>query len=478
MNNKAWLRPCFFCQLALLMRLRGMTDINQILKEIFKIRYLMPYQEMVITRILENSKEEKHSYDLTILPTGSGKSLCFMLPAFLFEKKYTILLYPLLSLMNDQAGRFKNLGIPYSLICGGMDKDIKHKELERLRRFESKILITNMESLLVLQSRNDLRFMHKKLELLVIDEAHTVSSWGLTFRPSYRELGRMIELLAPHQCHAFTATLDKDNEMNLKKMLFPLRCVNVLRASADRENIFYAAMRTLNFRMDLIRILKGDNRLPALVFCRYRKETERLSNLFSPYFKSSYYHAGLDKEERKKKEEEFAGCGSMVMFATNAYGMGVDKKDIRTVVHLSIPDSALDYLQETGRAGRDGDPSLAVLLYNPSDNGELSDVFKSGQCIRYGILEKMGDVSCKNGCLSCSSCSGFLTSCGEEEIKEKIRKHFLLHTEKTLLFFLLHKKKGGLDGWRKDEAAKALRILMKEGTVKSFLGHLYLAKRK
>lgn len=454
-----------------------MTDINQILQEVFKIRYLMPYQEMVITRILENSKEEKHSYDLTILPTGSGKSLCFMLPALLFEKRYTILLYPLLSLMNDQAGRFKSLGIPYSLICGGMDKDTRNNELDKLRKFESKILIINMESLLMLQDRNDLYFMQKRLELLVIDEAHTVSSWGLTFRTSYQKLGSMIELLKPHQCHAFTATLDKESERTLKKMLFPLCKVNVLKASADRENIFYGAMRTLNFRMDLIRILKEENRLPALVFCRYRKETERLSALFSPYFKSSYYHAGLDKEERKKIEEEFSSNSSMVMFATSAYGMGVDKKNIRTVVHLNIPDSALDYLQETGRAGRDGEPSLAVLLYSPGDKGYLKDVFMKKQCIRGGILEKMGDASYKNGCLACSFCSGFLTSCGEEEIKREIKKHLFIHTRKTLLFFLLHKKKG-LKGWRKDEAAKALSILEQEGTVRSFLGHLYLARGK
>lgn len=452
--------------------------MQETLNKVFRIRYLMPYQEMVVSRIIGNSMEKEPSNAITVMPTGSGKSLCFMLPAVMFEKRYTILLYPLLSLMNDQAGRLDGLCVPYAVIRGGMDRRKRRENLERLAGLGCNILLTNMESLVVMDSRNELSFMRGRLELFVVDEAHTVSSWGLSFRPCYKELGRIIGNLAPHQCLAFTATLDKTGEADIRRMLFPSSYVQVLRASADRENIFYAAARTLDLEKDLKRILGRPRRLPALVFCSYRSETERIAALLRPSFRTMYYHAGLEKGEREEREKEFAGCMDMVMCATCAYGMGVDARHIRTVIHLHIPSSAQDYLQETGRGGRDGNAALAVLLYRHDDDGRLKRIFSDGGCIRRGLLEEMGESGHVGGCTSCSACCGFEPPSGERELLGAVRRRFLLHTPKSLAFFLRHGKKAPLKEWSTRQITKAVGILVAEGSLKCFLNHLYIPRGK
>lgn len=455
-----------------------MKDMHETLNNVFRIRYLMPYQEMVVSRILENSMRKEPSCAITIMPTGSGKSLCFMLPALMFEKRYTILLYPLLSLMNDQAGRFDALGVPYAVIRGGMDRQKRLENLRNLERLKCTILLTNMESLVVMDGRNELSFMRGKLELFVVDEAHTVPSWGLSFRPCYMELGRIIGNLAPHQCLAFTATLDKRDEACIRRMLFPSSRVQVLRASADRENIFYAASRTLNTGKDLIRILGRPGRLPALVFCAYRAETERTAALLAAHFKTMYYHAGLEKEERKAREKEFAASGDAVMCATCAYGMGVDARHIRTVIHLHIPTDARDYLQETGRGGRDGKNALAVLLYRHGDEGRLKKIFSDGGCIRRGLLEEMGEDGHFGGCTACGACCGFEPPSGERELVDAVRRCFLLHTPGSLAFLLRHGRGAPLRGWSGPEVLEAVKILLEEGTMKSFFNHLYIPRGK
>ena len=326
--------------------------IEKTLHESFHMSYLLPAQRAVITRIMENSLRKEESDSITIMPTGMGKSLCFMLPALMLHPRYTILTYPLLSLMNDQAKRLAEAHIPYALIKGGMEAKERQREIERLKRDEASILITNAESLIILIKRSMLDFLVGNIELFVIDEAHTAVTWAESFRPALKEIRGISEYLRPHQRLCFSATCDSAILAGLKRDILANSDALVLRLSSDRPNIFYAALRSLSRKRDIGKILQSEERRPALVFCSYRSETEEYYQYFKDSFPSFYYHAGLERERKEEIEKLFHASDKAILFATNAYGMGVDKKDIRTVIHLHAPEDAASFLQESGRGGR------------------------------------------------------------------------------------------------------------------------------
>ena len=447
-----------------------MDEIEKALSEAFGIHYLMPCQETVIQRILENSRKKERSGSITILPTGTGKSLCFLLPAYLMKERYSILLYPLLSLMNDQARKLESLGIPYAMIRGGMDHAARKAELSKLRKKEAGILITNIESLIVSVERKEICFMKGNTELLVIDEAHTAVQWAESFRPSFSRLKEISGIIMPHQMLCFTATADESIISKLRMNVLSGLSTSILRLSADRQNIFYSARRSLSRRADVIDILSDPSSRPALVFCSYRSETEEFYSRIRGIYPSFYYHAGLPKKEKIEIENRFFISTDAVMFATNAYGMGVDKKNIRTVIHLHAPDDVASFLQEAGRGGRDNMEMRSIVLYSAKDRGRLKYVFSGKSCIRSSLLSLMGEETDPR-CTSCSKCLDEDESAsGEREIMDKVKRHRFIFSIPLLSWVL---KLGKLRPWSGQEIRDAVKVLIEEGKIRKLLNRLY-----
>jgi ATP-dependent DNA helicase RecQ len=353
----------------------------------FGIPYLLPYQKLVIAGILEAAEElnaaatgggaealredrEGLGRRVVIFPTGAGKSLCFQIPA-LFLDGITLVIYPLLALMADQARRLSEQGIPCALLRGGQSAEERQAQWEKLRAGGVRILIANPEILLTQAARKQLATL--RVAHLVFDEAHCVSEWGETFRPSYLAVREIIEAAGTAQVSAFTATASEAVLEKIRARIFGEEGARTVIANPDRPSIAYAALGCVLPDRAVREVLAGSGR-PALVFCASRTGTETLAR----YLRSGtgdreirFYHAGLEKREKTALEDWFFQSRRGVLTATCAYGMGMDKPDIRTVIHRDCPPSVEAYLQESGRAGRDGNAARAVLLFGPDDRRRL-----------------------------------------------------------------------------------------------------------
>ena len=407
--------------------------LKQELKEKLGITYLLPHQELVVTHIAANEEKGKETRLLAILPTGSGKSICFLSP-MVFIKGIVLCVYPLLSLMADQERRMKEMNIPVITLKGGMDRNEKEEILKALLLDKYKVIITNIEMTLSLINNTAYSPLWKKITTVVIDEVHTAVTWGDTFRPSYKELPQIIEKIKPRHILAFTATLDDKMLQTILNRVFLGEKPYIVKASSDRNNIFYHSVHTLKVEADLIRLLRHKEYMPSVVFCPSREETERIAYYLTRHgIKSIFYHAGLDKERRKEIEDKFSHSKQYVLSATNAYGMGVDKKDIRSVIHIYLPQKADEFLQEAGRCGRDGEEAHSFVLWKSTDKSGLKDVFSSGKCIRTALLRKMGEETEHEDCGLCSSCTndGFVPT-GEKEILKETNRH-IFRTRKGVI---------------------------------------------
>lgn len=368
------------------------------------ITYLRPYQELIITHIMENEERNKKTKLLAVLPTSSGKSLCFMAPIAL-TCGLTICVYPLLSLMKDQERRFKECGIKATIIKGGMDKTKRKELINSLLKNEDQVLITNPEMLSFLLSNGTLRLFINRVKIFVIDEAHTAVTWR-DFRESYKKLGAIIKYLNPQHLLAFTATMDEEIAQGLKTDIFLNEIPYLVKASSDRENIFYHSVKTLSVISDVIKIVSDKKNLPSVVFCASRKKSEEIaSTLKKKHFSVQYYHAGLDKSTRESIEEWFYHSTNGILVSTNAYGMGVSKNNIRSVIHTYIPLSAVSFLQESGRGGRDGDRAESYILSLINSSSPLKNIFLGKDCIRLSLLREMNEEICDTGCSMCSNCT-------------------------------------------------------------------------
>ena len=383
-------------------------------KRLFGVPHLFPYQRLVVANILEAASAAGFALDWTgenaampsaacagteqaypgalsdrgqtgrqivILPTGAGKSLCFQLPAMIIDG-ITLVIYPLLSLMADQKRRLEERGFAPVVLRGGQTKEERSEIWKKLETGESRFVIANPEVLLTPEVSQ--RFCGgncgmKKIAHIVIDEAHCVSEWGESFRPAYLEINAIIKNIAAPLVTAFTATAGTPVLEKIKKYIFAGTEANLVMGNPDRPNISYLAKGCVAADM-AVRDLLLQNSLPAIVFCSSRHGTERLSR----YLRLSlgemgadwngnirFYHAGLSREEKDDVEKWFMGSSRAVLCATCAYGMGVDKSDIRTVIHRDSAPSVEAYLQESGRAGRDGKPAKAFLLWGPHDDAGL-----------------------------------------------------------------------------------------------------------
>jgi ATP-dependent DNA helicase RecQ len=354
---------------------------------------------------------------IVILPTGAGKSLCFQLPAMIMEGP-SLIIYPILSLMADQERRLKERGFDPVVLRGGQSPEERRLIWEKIRGGRGRFLIANPEVLLsppVMEKLPKLGILH-----VVIDEAHCVSEWGESFRPSYLRLGEIIAAIGGRAADpalsrmageglplitAFTATASDPVMEKIDRYIFGGQGVHRIVGNPDRSNIRYAAQGCiLRDQAVLDLILKGEK--PAIVFCSSRRGTEQLARYLRNELGSSeirFYHAGLSREEKTDVEGWFFQSIGGILTATCAYGMGVDKPNIRTVIHRDCPPSVEAYLQESGRAGRDALPSRACLLWGPADvlalrraktaasRDRLSALFayarSSARCRRQALLE-------------------------------------------------------------------------------------------
>jgi ATP-dependent DNA helicase RecQ len=375
-------------------------------KEFFGLSYLFPYQRLVVSNILEAAEangipvlwtqaagacdnvpapvpEEGLNLgrQIVILPTGAGKSLCFQLPAMLL-KGVTLVVYPILSLMADQERRLRERGFSPLVLQGGQSKEERDAIRNKLRSGESSFLIANPEVLLtpgVMEKLIDINIVH-----IVIDEAHCVSEWGESFRPSYLRIGEIIAAAGGNSpargrplITAFTATASAAVLEKIEQYIFGGPVLHII-GNPDRSNITYAAQGCL-LRDLAVRDLLKKNEKPAIVFCASRPGTEKLALYLINELREEgldqddirFYHAGLSREKKKQTEDWFFNSGRGILVSTCAYGMGVDKADIRTVIHRDCPPSVEAYLQESGRAGRDGKQSKAILLWGPDDEAQV-----------------------------------------------------------------------------------------------------------
>ncbi len=328
--------------------------ILETLRSTFGFSELRPLQEEVITSILGGQDV------FVLMPTGGGKSLCYQPPAVL-KPGVAVVVSPLIALMKDQVDRLASLGVAATFINSSLSYAEVAARQEALRRGQVKLLYAAPERLM---TPGFLEMIARaKVSLFAIDEAHCISEWGHDFRPEYRELRRLRELFPHVPIAAFTATATQRVQQDIAAQL-QLTDVVSFRGSLNRPNIFYQVWPKMNAEERLLEYLGAHADQAGIIYVQARASAERwAARLEKQGVKAMAYHAGLSPEERRERQEAFLRNDARIMVATIAFGMGIDKPDIRFVVHVDMPKNLEGYAQETGRAGRDGLPSDTVMFY-------------------------------------------------------------------------------------------------------------------
>ncbi|MDH3650563.1 MAG: ATP-dependent DNA helicase, partial [Saprospiraceae bacterium] len=337
-----------------------------ILKTYFGYHTFRAQQEEIINHVLEGNDT------LALLPTGAGKSLCYQIPA-LSLPGLTLVVSPLIALMNDQVAQLKAKRIKAERIHSGMSPQDIDRILDNAVYGKIRLLYISPERLRSAAFLS--RLPNMPVQLLAVDEAHCVSMWGYDFRPSYLEIPAVKKFFPEIPTIALTATATSKVLVDISTKL-ELKRFSIFRSSFLRPNLSFVVCEVEDKKgvlADWIRKVKGS----AIVYVRNRKATKELAEFLSQHgFSATYYHAGLPREERSKKEREFLDDHFPIIVATNAFGMGIDKSNVRLVVHYSLPDSLEAYYQEAGRAGRDGRNSHVVLLYQSRDLDRLTHMYE------------------------------------------------------------------------------------------------------
>ena len=393
----------------------------QLLQTYFGYTFFRPAQEAPVESLLKNEDV------VAIMPTGAGKSICFQIPA-LCKSGLTVVFSPLISLMKDQVDGLVDQNIPAALINSTLTQTEFNKTMYDVRSGNIKLLYIAPERLGSNFFCNVLRSM--PISQVIVDEAHCISQWGHDFRPSYRLIGDWLASLPKRPVvGAFTATATKAVENDIKKLL-GLDHANVYVTGFDRPNLSFSVIRTpkrMDYVVDYVRRHSHEN---GIIYCSTRKDVERVyDNLTRAGIQTGYYHAGLSDEMRKDMQNKYAFDQLQVMVATNAFGMGIDKSNVRYVLHYQMPRNMESYYQEAGRAGRDGAPAECILLYSGQDvrvhkylieQGHLEpqreqvelrklqsmiDYCFCSTCLRKYMLAYFGEIVPWLECSNCSSCN-------------------------------------------------------------------------
>jgi len=394
----------------------------RMLETYFGYTSFRPAQEAPIASLLRNEDV------IGIMPTGAGKSICFQIPA-LCKAGLTIVFSPLISLMKDQVDGLLVQNIPAALINSTLTQAEFNKTMYEVRSGKIKLLYIAPERLSSNFFCNVLRAL--PIAQVIVDEAHCISEWGHDFRPSYRLIGEWLNSLPKRPIvGAFTATATKYVENDIKKLL-GLDKANVYVTGFDRPNLSFSVIRTPK-RMDyVVHYVREHANENGIIYCATRKDVDRVyENLTRAGIKAGHYHGGLNDEVRREMQNAYADDKLQVMVATNAFGMGIDKSNVRYVLHYQMPRNMESYYQEAGRAGRDGAPAECILLYSGQDvqvhkylieqsieTPERQDVelrklqsmidycFCSN-CLRKYMLNYFGESTVWTTCDNCSSCKG------------------------------------------------------------------------
>lgn len=307
---------------------------------------------------------------LGLMPTGGGKSICFQVPTLAMDG-LCIVITPLIALMKDQVSQLRLHDIKAEAVYSGMMRNDIERVLENCVFGNYKFLYVSPERLSSELFQAKLRYM-KNICMICVDEAHCISQWGYDFRPSYLGISRLRHMIPYHvPLLALTATATPDVIKDIQLQL-EFTSENVYSMSFERKNLVYVVRETENKENELLHILSSVREGSAIVYTRSRRKTGEIAHILEESgISSENYHAGLTESERDLRQSNWTKGRCRVMVATNAFGMGIDKPDVRLVIHYNLPDSIESYFQEAGRAGRDGKRSYAVLLYNPQDKGKL-----------------------------------------------------------------------------------------------------------
>ena len=362
------------------------NDLNFKLKNFFGYDSFRPGQLEIIQHLLNGEDV------LAVMPTGAGKSLCFQLPALIQSFK-TIIISPLVALMNDQTAALRDLGVEVELIHSGRDYEENAQSWRNFATGDVKILYMSPERLM--QSRMLMALESLDIGMFVVDEAHCISKWGAGFRPDYEALSRLRGLFPNTILAAFTATADRATRVDINQKLSGGNARQILKGFG-RDNLSLAVYPKKELKKNLIEYLNQKAHQSGIVYCLSRNETDEIAEYLNKEgFSAIAYHAGKTTEYRNSAQDRFMTEDGLIMVATIAFGMGIDKSDIRFVIHASLPGSIEAYYQEIGRAGRDGKPADTVLFFGLSDlikrqrmifEGDGADQFK---VLEYKRLEAL-----------------------------------------------------------------------------------------
>ena len=386
---------------------------EEILKNVFGYDEFRLFQKEIIDCVLQRKDT------LAVLPTGGGKSLCYQVPALIFEG-LTVVVSPLISLMHDQICGLETVGIKAAALNSSLDWEKYADNIRRIKNGEVKILYVSPETLVSDRCKELLSSI--KVDCITIDEAHCISEWGHDFRPEYRQLAGIRKLIPDAVCLALTATATEKVRSDIKKML-KLKSAKEFVASFNRKNIFLEVkekQKSFEQASDFLKEHKGES---GIIYCFSRKQADTLSVQLSVLgYNAKPYHAGLSDELRQKTQNDFINDDIEIIVATVAFGMGINKPNVRFVIHFDLPKSIEQYYQEIGRAGRDGKPAHALLLFSGADIFKLKflmqdkapDEVKKAEA----MLSAISNYAQANSCRRRSILKYFGENISEEKLKE------------------------------------------------------------